>query len=66
MRCINTFFSRTGDIFLRLTPFLKFYTAYSNNFDKSTQLVKHICKQNRAFAEFLDVRSFLFFPSFST
>jgi len=45
-----------GDIFLRLTPFLKLYTEYSNNYDRSVDLLKRATKHCASFRDFLDER----------
>ena len=45
-----------GDIFLRLTPFLKLYTEYSNNYNKSMELITLACKKSKPFKEFVEGR----------
>jgi hypothetical protein len=45
-------FQRLGDIFLRMTEFLKVYTQYVKNFNDALRQVS-LCNQNREFREFL-------------
>ncbi len=43
-----------GDVFLKLTPFLKLYTEYSNNYDRSIEFVKQATRKSLAFQEYLE------------
>eukprot|EP01119_Soliformovum_irregulare_P010871 TRINITY_DN2676_c0_g1_i1.p1 TRINITY_DN2676_c0_g1~~TRINITY_DN2676_c0_g1_i1.p1 ORF type:complete len:736 (-),score=218.71 TRINITY_DN2676_c0_g1_i1:673-2880(-) len=43
-----------GDVFVRLTPFLKLYTEYSNKYDASLDLLKKLTKSSRNFNDFLE------------
>lgn len=42
-----------GEVFCTLAPFLNMYTAYCENFEKSTELVKHLKLNNAHFLAFL-------------
>jgi hypothetical protein len=43
-----------GDIFLRMTPFLKMYAEYSRNYEHSVALLAKLCATRKDFRQFIE------------